>query len=91
MCMCASLRPREGFGIVRLFVDVGLLRVFYSRCACKSGFQVSTMSWDRRIAFDRENYSAAVALRFAVVGLLFWRDSKICPQCKCEPRERQVS
>jgi hypothetical protein len=23
-------------------------------------------------------------------GVLFWRDSKICPQCKCEPRDRQA-
>jgi hypothetical protein len=22
--------------------------------------------------------------------LRFWRDSKICPQCKCEPRDCQV-
>jgi hypothetical protein len=26
---------------------------------------------------------------FAVAGSWFWRDSKICPQCKCEPRECQ--
>jgi hypothetical protein len=69
MGVCVSLLRASVFGDVRLFVDVGSLRAFWSQYAYRAVCDLTSNRRGRRSAYLRKNSSAALSLRVAVDGL----------------------